>query len=137
MSGSEEPVAAKETVEAIGSLWTQSRFECEFMGMPYVGTGCVGYDTTKKKFVGTWIDNMSTYIALMEGDMDPATGTLVMRWKAPDPSGTIVAHRSETVSKGDSYTSTFYMGEGEGTKSMVIAMKRTGKKPVEAGTGKK
>ena len=29
-----EPMEAKETVEAIGGFWTQSRFECDFMGMP-------------------------------------------------------------------------------------------------------
>ncbi|MFG0316694.1 MAG: DUF1579 family protein, partial [Planctomycetota bacterium JB042] len=59
MNPSGDSVPATETVEAIGGFWTQATFRCEFMGAPYHGTGCVGYDQEKKKFVGTWIDNMS------------------------------------------------------------------------------
>jgi len=32
-----------------------------------------GYDNVKKKFVGTWMDNMGTGIMMSEGDYDPAT----------------------------------------------------------------
>ena len=32
-------VEAKETVEAVGGFWTVSKFESEFMGMPFVGRG--------------------------------------------------------------------------------------------------
>jgi hypothetical protein len=132
-----EPVEARETVEAVGSFWTQATFECLFMGAPYKGTGCVGYDSTKEAFVGTWIDSMSSYLAVMEGEIDEKTGKLVMRWEAPGMTGDMVNHRSETVRKDDSYTSTFFMGEGdEEMKSMVIEMKRVSKKPVEAGSGR-
>lgn len=133
---SADPVPAKETVEGIGGFWTQSHFECEFMGMPYVGTGCMGYDPTKGKYVGTWIDNLSSFLAVMEGDLDPETGALVMRYTARDMTGAMVPHRIETVFAGDTYTSEFFQGAGEGTKVMTIAMHRKGKKPVEAGAGK-
>lgn len=126
------PTPAKESVVAIGGFWTQSRFTCDFMGMPYVGVGVLGYDVEKKKFVSTWSDSMSSFLALMEGDMDPKTKTLVMRWTAPDMTGKPAQHRSETVHEGDSYTSTFFVGEGAGTKSMVIAMARKGAKPAKA-----
>lgn len=131
-----EPVAARETVQAIGGFWTLSHFECEFMGMPYIGSGHVGYDDAKKKYVGTWVDNMSSYLAVMEGEMDPTTKKLVMRWVAPDMTGAIVPHRSEHVTTADSHTMTFFVGPGEGEKSMVIAMKREGKRPAQSGSGK-
>jgi hypothetical protein len=52
-------------------------------------------------------------------------------------SGAIVPHRIVTVFGDESYTSSFYMGEGDAAvKSMVIEMKRTGDKPVEAGAGR-
>ncbi|MGI9088097.1 MAG: DUF1579 domain-containing protein [Chthoniobacterales bacterium] len=41
----------------------------------FKGMGLEGYDNAKKKFVGTWMDNMGTGILLSEGDYDPATKT--------------------------------------------------------------
>lgn len=131
-------VPAKETIEAVGGFWTQARFECSFMGMPYVGAGCLGYDEAKKKYVGTWFDNMSSEMALMEGDYDETTKTLTMRWTAPDMmTGKPTPHRYECVMAADSTTSTFFMGEGAGQKTMIIDLKRKGaKKAAEAGAGR-
>ncbi|MGI9115961.1 MAG: DUF1579 domain-containing protein [Chthoniobacterales bacterium] len=39
----------------------------------FKGHGIEGYDNVKKKFVGTWIDNMGTGIMMSEGDYDPAS----------------------------------------------------------------
>lgn len=41
----------------------------------FKGMGTEGYDNVKKKFVGTWMDNMGTGIYISEGDYDPATKT--------------------------------------------------------------
>jgi hypothetical protein len=43
--------------------------------MTFKGMGIEGYDNVKKKFVGTWIDNMGTGIMMAEGTYDPATKT--------------------------------------------------------------
>ena len=43
--------------------------------MTFKGMGIEGYDNVKKKFIGTWIDNMGTGMMLSEGDYDPATKT--------------------------------------------------------------
>jgi hypothetical protein len=43
--------------------------------MTFKGHGLEGYDNVKKKFVGTWMDNMGTGIMMSEGDYDPATNT--------------------------------------------------------------
>lgn len=132
-SGKPTVESAKETVTSLGGFWVLSQFESKVMGGPYHGSGHFGYDPEKKKHVGTWVDSMSSQIAIMEGEVDPATKALVMRWKGPDPTGKIVPHRSECVSTGDARTETFYMGEGAGTKTMVIEMKRKAGKPTEAG----
>lgn len=117
-----EPVAATDVIESFGPFWTISRFECEFMGAPYMGTGCQGYDAARGCYVGNWTDTMGSYLAMMEGERR-ADGTLVMRWEAPGPDGGMAPHRSETVRKpSGGYTSTFYIGEGAGTKSMAIDM---------------
>src|SRR5207245_11473510 len=41
----------------------------------FKGMGLEGYDNVKKKFVGSWIDNMGTGIEFSEGRYDPATKT--------------------------------------------------------------
>lgn len=121
-----QTVPATETVEAVGGLWIQSRFTCDFMGMPYLGTGCVGYDPSRGRYVGNWIDNVSAFFAWMEGDVD-SSGRLVMRWLGPDEvTGELVEHRSETVEAGNTRTSTFYKGAGSTQKTMVIEMRRKG-----------
>ena len=119
-----QPIHATETVEAVGPFWIQSRFTCDFMGQPYVGTGCVGYDPAKKKYVGTWIDSMSSYFSKMEGQKD-ANGVLVLHWTAPDETtGKMVSHRSESVETAGTRVMTFFQGKNPGTKTMVIQMKR-------------
>ncbi|HKX46354.1 MAG TPA: DUF1579 family protein [Planctomycetota bacterium] len=129
-----EPTPAKEIVEAIGGFWTQAHFKTEVMGMPYHGTGVVGYDAERGKYIGTWCDNMSSFLALMEGEADPSTGHITMRWEAPDmTTGALTPHWFVLEHGENEYTSTFYAGEGEGTKTMVIAMKRKGQRPAEAG----
>jgi len=43
--------------------------------MQFKGMGVEGYDNVKKKFVGTWVDNMGTGMMMSEGDYDPANKT--------------------------------------------------------------
>ena len=43
--------------------------------MTFKGMGLEGYDNVKKKFIGTWVDNMGTGIMFSEGTYDPATKT--------------------------------------------------------------
>ena len=43
--------------------------------MDFKGMSLEGYDNMKKKFFGTWVDNMGTGVMMMEGDYDPATKT--------------------------------------------------------------
>lgn len=127
------PVPAHETVTSIGEFWVLSDFHCTFMGAPYHGSGHYGYDPDKKKYIGTWVDSMSSQFALMEGEMDTKTNALIMRWQAKDMTGKVVPHRSESINNGDSHTMTFYSGEGAGSKGMVIEMKRKSGKPAGAG----
>ena len=121
----EQQIAAREVIEPLGSYWTRSRFTCDFMGLPFEGTGTTGYDPVKQRYVGTWVDSMTMELVVMEGEMSADGKTLVMRWTARDPgTGQPGPQRSETVRTGDTTTSTFFHGEGQGTKSMQIVMKR-------------
>ena len=120
---SPEGVPCHDSITAVGDFWTRSSFSCDLMGMPFVGTGVTGYDPDKGKFVGTWVDNMTTRLTVMEGELEG--DALVMRYVGPDPvTGEPAPHRIVGTNDGETSTSTFYVGEGEGVKTMTIAMKR-------------
>ncbi len=48
----------------------ESEHTGEINGMSFHGMGLTGYDNTSKKFVSTWIDNISTGIMYMTGTMN-------------------------------------------------------------------
>jgi hypothetical protein len=120
-------VEATQVVEAVGGFWTVCTMTCDFMGMPYMGNGHVGYDPDRGLFVGDWVDNMSAAFAWMEGNYLEDGETLRMRWKAPDwMTGELVDHWSDTIQSATTQTSTFYRGTegGEHQKVMEITMTR-------------
>ncbi len=118
------PNPAQEEIVAIGGFWVQSHFSCEFMGQPYIGNGCMGYDAASKTYVSTWVDNMSSYLAVMKGQRDAKTNAIVLHYEAPNEQGVMTHYRSETIKSANSSTMTFFEGEGAGRKMMVIDMQR-------------
>jgi hypothetical protein len=108
-------------------LWQVSDFKGEFGGQPFEGHGVYGYDTAKKKIVGSWVDSMGTYLTLMEGDFDKAGKVLTLTMEMPGENGKPVKSKMVTEFKdADHRTSTMSM-IGDGGKemtSMTIEYKR-------------
>ena len=50
--------------------YVAQHFEGSMMGMPFEGTGLIGFDNYKKKYRGIWIDSMSTAMMVIEGLSD-------------------------------------------------------------------
>ena len=65
-----------ETSALMGGLWLVSEFKGDMMGSPFEGRGIFGYDLTKKKYVGVWVDSMSAGIAHVESTYDATTKTM-------------------------------------------------------------
>lgn len=54
----------------LGGRFVKTDFSLpEFMGMPFTGIGYNGYDNGAEKYVGVWMDNMSTKVFVTEGKM--------------------------------------------------------------------
>jgi Protein of unknown function (DUF1579) len=68
-----------------GGLWVLSKFEGEFGGVKFHGRGQFGFDPVKKKYVGTWLDSMSTVLSVLEGDYDAKTKTMTYVGDGYDP----------------------------------------------------
>jgi hypothetical protein len=101
MEPGKPPMENKGTAEIKSILdgrFTQMNVTSTMMGKPFNGMGIDGYDNVKKKFVGAWVDSMSTAICTSEGTADakgmtskmicsdPMTGkdevmTIAMKWE--------------------------------------------------------
>ena len=107
----QEPTVSKgsERNRMLGDFWVLSTYTSNLGGQDFQGSSQLGYDPQKKKFVGTWVDTMSTHISTMEGTYDDATSELTMFMTSVDPeSGKEV--KAKTVSKYvDKDTRTFVM----------------------------
>lgn len=119
---------AVETGTLLGDgLWLIQDFKGETMGMPFQGHGVSGYDPSKKKYVGTWVDSMSTGLTTTEGTYDPKTRTMTSRLEGPGPDGTVMRMRAVSEWKdGDTRVFTLYSpaGQGEEFAMMKITYKR-------------
>jgi len=85
--GATEPMKSKavETNTLLGGRWLLSDVQMEFGGLPFKGHAQYGWDAKKGKFVGTWLDIMSTKIDTLEGTYDEATDTLTFESEMVDP----------------------------------------------------
>ncbi len=52
---------------ALDGRWVEQRYSGTFMGAPFSGIGFTGYDNIKKKYVGTWMDTMTTSMMVSSG----------------------------------------------------------------------
>ena len=98
--------------------------------MTFKGHGLEGYDNVKKKFVGTWMDNMGTGIMMSEGDYDPATKTFTYNSEMEPMPGMKTAVR-EVLKMTDKNHMTFEWYENRGgqeVKTMEINYTRAGRK---------
>jgi hypothetical protein len=103
-----------------GGLWVLSKFEGEFGGMKFHGRGQFGFDPVKKKYVGTWLDSMSTVLSVLEGDYDAKTKTMTYVGDGYDPE-----HKAKFSQKMVTTT------KDDGTRVFTLYMKFEGQ-PAEA-----
>ena len=95
----------------------------------FKGMGLEGYDNVKKKFVGTWVDNMGTGLMISEGAYDPASKTFTYTGEYEGIPGMKQQIR-EVVKLVDKDHHTFEWYENRGgqeVKTMEINYTRSGK----------
>jgi Protein of unknown function (DUF1579) len=116
----------------MGGRFLQEDFDGSFAGAGFKGLGLMGYDLQKKKYLGTWIDSMSTGIAVMESTYDSKTKTFTGIMDEIDPmTGKKMKVRDvvRLVSNDHQIQEMFSTPEGGGkeTKSMEIQYQRVKK----------
>jgi hypothetical protein len=107
--------------------YLQDTTEGSFMNEPFHGQGLTGYDNLKKKYVGTWIDNMGTGIMTSEGTYDAATKTFTYANEMPDSTMTkyIKGRTTETWTDNDHYSMKEYSPGPDGKEYMNMQIDYT------------
>ena len=87
MEPGQPPVKSKgtERVRMLGGFWAMAETSGEFMGTHVAGVLTLGYDPEKGKYVGTWVDSMTSHLWTYEGTVDPSGRTLTLRTEGPCP----------------------------------------------------
>jgi len=88
MSPDGPPTVNKGTASVrwiLDGRFVQEDFKGEFMGKTFQGIGITGYDNMKKKYIGSWIDSMSTGMFISEGTADAEGKEFTFQGKMDDP----------------------------------------------------
>jgi hypothetical protein len=77
-----------ETVRSLGGLWVVAEGKGN---MPGGGTAetvmSLGFDPASKRYHGTWIGSMLSYLWIYDGELDAAKRTLTLKCRGPSMSG--------------------------------------------------
>ena len=120
------------TARTVGGFWIVNEHKSEPMGVPMLGIMTVGYDPAKKKFVGTWVDSMTSHMWKYEGSLDKTGKILTLEAEGPsmtDPSK-MGKYRDVIEVKSDDHrvlTSAMQGADGKWTTFMTMNYRRKAK----------
>lgn len=80
------PMKCKGTMTSkkLGAFWIVNDLKGDMMGTEMQGLQTIGYDPDKKKYVGTWVDNMMGHLWKYEGTVDASGKKLVLEADGPN-----------------------------------------------------
>jgi len=113
---------------ALDGRFLQQSFTGNFMGMPFSGVGYTGYDNIKKKYIGTWMDTMTTSMMISTGTANADGKSYTFTSSMDDPMTGKASPVKETVTVVDDDHHTLEMWspgpDGKMFKMMEIAYTR-------------
>lgn len=123
----QKSITAKGTESArmLGQNWLIVEGKAELGGMPFSSLQTLGYDPQAKKYVGTWVDSLSSYMWKYEGTLDESGRmlTLTTRGPCPQKNGELANVREvlEIVDKDQkTFTSYVEMAPGKWEKMVTV-----------------
>ena len=131
MPGSDQPQVSQGTNKnelILDGRWLRSDFAGSMMGQSFTGLGLLGYDNSLQKYVGTWVDSMTTQIMQMQGTADASGNVITLTGESYCPA---VGQRAQfryvyTLGGNDSYKFEIYGPgpDGKEQKGMEITYTR-------------
>lgn len=124
-----EKMTGTESARAIDGFWILTEDKGSYMDKPFTGIGILGYNASKKRFVGSWVDSMSDHLWIYEGMLDSSGKILTMEAEGPNPTapGEMVKIRDTWEVKDKDHrvlTSSMQGKDGAWVKTMTIDYQR-------------
>jgi hypothetical protein len=77
-------MTGSETIRALGEIWVQGQGTSQMPdGSPAETQITLGYDPTKKRFVGTWLGTMMAHLWIYDGELSADERTLTLNSEGP------------------------------------------------------
>ena len=126
--------ATAETRWIFGNRWLEQRYQGDMMGEEFEGIGYTGYDNVQGKYVGSWMDSMSTGMLTNVGTVDASGKVFTFIGRHFDPmSGKETTTRQVLrVDSKDRHVFEFHAPDptGKEAKMMEIVYVRKGSAPM-------
>ena len=128
-AGGQKSKGAATYKSICGGMWLESDFEGDFGGLKFQGHGLDGYDQSKKKYVGVWVDSMQSAPMTFEGDYDPKAKLMVMTGESVGPDGKPQKFKNTTETKDDDhFTFKMYMLLPDDKEQLAFTIEYTRRK---------
>ena len=112
-----------------GGMCLVTHFKSTFMNVPFEGRGTETWDKTKKKYVGSWADSMSSGLMVSESTYDAAAKKMTGWMEGPDMTGQVVKTKSVSTMKGpDTRVLEMYNVGPDGKEALTLRITYTRKK---------
>jgi hypothetical protein len=127
--GKVEKAAATAKREMIlNGFYLRETFSMKTPNFTFAGTATVGYDTVRKKYVSTWLDNSSPVMDIAYGvEID---GKIVMTGKGPNQTTGMLEGKKSVIENQtpDTWKTTYYNVNAEGAEAKWMQLSYTRKK---------
>src|ERR1043165_3833124 len=118
-----------ESCRLIGGFWALSEHKGEIPGAgPFTGIFTLGYSPEKKKYVGTWIDSVSTHLWTYQGSVDASGKILSLETEGPGLDGKPTKFREVIEVKDKDHKVFTSSAEKDGKWTTFLTMSYTRKK---------
>ena len=86
MGPGQPPMKCQGTIDAkmLGGFWLVSESKTVMMGTPIQAVQTIGYDPAKGKYIGAWVDSVTSYMWTYEGTVDRTGKTLTLEAEGPN-----------------------------------------------------
>ncbi len=84
---SQEEPNGKMSSKMLGGFWMVNNFELDMGGTTMHAIQTIGYDTEKKKYIGTWVDSMMNHMWHYEGVVEASGKKILLEADGPNIMG--------------------------------------------------